>query len=37
LLTDGGSVPSFIRRDGIDDLDIKKSMPFEKLSVAFAD
>jgi cyclic dehypoxanthinyl futalosine synthase len=28
---------NYINRDGIDDLDKKKSMPFEKLSVAFAD
>lgn len=28
---------NYINRDGVDDLDIKKSMPLTKLSVAFAD
>ena len=28
---------NYINRDGIDDLDQKKSMPLKKLSVAFAD
>lgn len=28
---------NYIHRDGIDDIDQKKSMPLKKLSVAFAD